>query len=160
MNAESRDQYLRMVRENVEKFGWHDQGVFPTEDAPGNPFNYTVGLMENFTHPELLIVGIDPRLAHQLLSAAVERIRDGEAFTDGSETASLTEGATRVTFRALTPEQVAATMGLARRYYVGNDDVAALQVLLPDPNGYFPGEEGCDSDWAGLQSIDEIPESV
>lgn len=48
-------EYNDTVSANISKTGWHLTGV---EASPGQPrWVYTIGLIESFEHPELVVVG-------------------------------------------------------------------------------------------------------
>jgi hypothetical protein len=45
---------------------------------------YSIGLLENFGHPELVVTGLDATSASAVITGLAERIRDGERFTAAS----------------------------------------------------------------------------
>jgi len=60
--------------------GW--AWIGDTGDASYPLYVYTVGLTATFGHPELVLIGLAPDLARQLIANAVKLIRDGERFID------------------------------------------------------------------------------
>lgn len=49
------DEYNAIVSNNIEKSGWHLTGVDRSDSSPG--WVYTIGLIERFDHPELVVMG-------------------------------------------------------------------------------------------------------
>ncbi len=70
------------VKEKIKKFGWTGIGIFPTEDDPGCPFNYSVGFTE-LGQPEVIIYGISNEQAHQILWRVYQLLQEGTTFTEG-----------------------------------------------------------------------------
>jgi len=59
----------------IEGSGW---AVIPVEgNTPYRSWAYTVGLVQTFEHPELVVVGLDPLAAGRLLNSIGDAIRDG-----------------------------------------------------------------------------------
>lgn len=52
----------------IAAYGWGVEGVEAPVDGPGEPWAYTVGLVEGFGVPELLVVGLGFREACHLLN--------------------------------------------------------------------------------------------
>lgn len=141
------------VHKDIEKFGWSAIGVMALADDPdpGPPFVYTIGLYEHDEHPEMIVVGLDPTVAHAMLSGLYMRVAQGERFEDGQIDSEVLEGYD-VRFRWMPPE--GRPLNVARNYY-GKHFLPALQVLWPDSNGVFPDEEGFEERYVGQQDIQE-----
>src|SRR5689334_13370265 len=61
------------IDRSVVQHGWHAIGV----DDHEPPFLYTIGLISQFQHPELVILGLEGKTAHPLVARSVEMIRNG-----------------------------------------------------------------------------------
>lgn len=72
------EEWLDGTRERIEEHGFTMVSV----DAK-SPWTYTIGLLESFGHPELVITGVDPSAAQDLLRAFVAHIRSGDGFERG-----------------------------------------------------------------------------
>ncbi len=69
------DDQLRMI----DQYGYFVTGV--AEHTPGKPcWLYTVGLVDRFAHPEILVVSCDVQAAHRLIAGVVEEISRGATF--------------------------------------------------------------------------------
>ncbi|MBA2427455.1 MAG: DUF4262 domain-containing protein [Actinobacteria bacterium] len=61
----------------IEGSGW---AVIPVEgNTPYRSWAYTVGLVQTFDHPELVVVGLDPLAAGRLLNSIGDAIRTERA---------------------------------------------------------------------------------
>jgi hypothetical protein len=113
-------------------------GMVQVESTPA--WTYTVGLVQSFEHPELVMTGLPDHAPH-LLDEVVERIRTGERFDASSP--PLLACCIEVAFGEVHPAQ----WGQGRfdewlRYYawLGDETLepAAVQVLWANINGHFP----------------------
>ena len=118
----------------MREHGSHVLKVFGDEEWP--PFTYTIGLYENFRHPELIIVGMSGHLAHPLLNDVRDLIRGGRQFSAGDFSDEVLERFP-VTFRAVSDENRLAHFGWATWFY-GGEAYPALQLVLPDLQGRWP----------------------
>ena len=106
-------------------------------DRPG--FAYTVGLLETFRHPEIIIFGLSAESMHAILNNCGDMIRKGERF-EADTTAAGVIAKYDVRFRAVTdPASFAEYLGYGCRHY-GEERFGLLQCVWPDKAGRFPGE--------------------
>lgn len=56
---------MKKVSNDIKTHGWHVLSVF-CKDLPN--FSYTIGFTETLNHPEIVISGLDSKLAHLLLN--------------------------------------------------------------------------------------------
>jgi len=136
---------MRQVGEDIANVGWHATGVI----GDGGCFMYTTGLTSG-DHPELVIAGLPPGIAHGMLASAVEVIRSGIALAPGRDYEGIAAGFP-VRFREVDQELCLTPMSVTNRHY--GHRVPAVQLLWPDPKGIFPGEPGCDAAMASAQDI-------
>ena len=131
------------IAEVVREHGWFAASI--SDHAP--PFLYSIGLMQTWNHPELVVFGLDPNDAHALLSWMIREIRAGRSFAQkGVCTVALAEDR-RIGLRRVHPTQHSLYLGFAMGYsrYTGRiGELEAVQVFWPDSRGRFPFEVGCD----------------
>jgi len=133
------DELLRRQDEIIDRVGWAVTMVMPTDDDPGAPFAYTVGLT-SWGQPELVIAGLDPVISQALLNDLARRVYDQAArFTHGQRIGDLLEGYDAVIVDG--PATDALYPGTAYARY-GTDRVRLQQVVWPDPQGRFPWDAG------------------
>ena len=129
---------------DVRKYGW--SAVAVNDHEP--PFQYTVGLMHTFGHPEVVVFGLDSGNAHALLSALARHIRAGRSFAaPGVHTLEVGGDEHRVGFREVHPTQHPLYLGFAMGFLtsIGRmGELEAVQAFWPDAGGKFPFEVGCD----------------
>lgn len=131
------------VASDIERVGWSAISVFPcADDPPGSPaFTYSVGLRDR-DHPELIVFGLDPRVAHGMIREVYGMVvHEGVTFRDGDRVGKVLVGYD-VIFRALPPD--GRPLLIAKRHY-GVDELPALQIVWPDEQGRHPGDDGCDA---------------
>ena len=117
---------------------WAVQYVGEGDEADEPPFAYTIGLF-GLGHPELVVVGLDHRSAHELLERAAGLVAEGRDLVPGEV---LTwEGVARVIAEVL-PNPGDVVLG-ANRFYErpAEYSVPALQLTWA-ASGAFPWEEG------------------
>ncbi len=128
------EQLLR----DIQEIGWHV--VLICEDEEGPAFGFTVGLYHSYGHPEVLIHGFGLELMHQILNVIGEAVKAGQRYEGERRYPDILDGYDCV-FRTIEKRLYHEYLGYAHWYYRGNA-FPALQCLLPDRDGRFPGEEG------------------
>ena len=125
------------IREHVKNFGCHVQMVFSSGYGPA--FAYTIGLMENYGQPELILFGLDLKLMHILLNQFSAFMRDGKTFEIGMKYDDFLEGY-NVQLIPVIPENYIDFLGAAGQYY-GHWNFPVMQVIWPDKEHHWPWEE-------------------
>ena len=140
---------MEKIEENVKgEPGWSAIGVFPEPPDHPNPFTYTIGLMENFDHPELIIYGCKAGLAHSLIACAVDLIKKGVKLEPGRLYGEIMANYD-MRIEAHPP---GPPLNWASHYY--GKPAEAVQMVWPDAEGIFPDEEGFDENFVGHQIQD------
>lgn len=134
------DQMMVKFRVAIDDVGWAALGVFP--EGPGEPtFTYTIGLTETLQHPELIVYGMHYKQAHAILYSAIEMIKkEGIIMIPGERYPEVVRDYD-VMVKYVEDEE-SRPLNMATRFY--DHPVIAMQLLWPDKNGKFPGEEGVD----------------
>ena len=96
---------------NVKDPGWHVIGVMEDEEGPA--FAYTIGLFQNYSHPEIISFGLDVRLLWQMVNIIGEKVKEGEKYQNEHEANGVLEGY-RVLLRSVQKEQYREYLGYAR----------------------------------------------
>jgi len=137
MSTTPMESFLSRVRNQIRKHGFTSISVFASEDgSPG--FTYTVGLCRKNAGFELLVVGINAELAHEILTqlAAWPEIPLDEPVHGVIKDLPVMFKMTR--------------RGMGHHYartaqVVYGNSVNIVQLVLPDKNGAFPGDAGYDA---------------
>jgi hypothetical protein len=130
--------------EDVRAYGWSLANV--SDHKP--PFQYTIGLMETYHHPEFIVFGLEGDNAHALFSALIREIRAGKSYANpGVCTINIGGDEHPVGFRRVHPTQHPLYLGFAMGFLTnigGIGELEAMQTFWPDRAGKFPFDVGCD----------------
>ncbi|WP_432833036.1 DUF4262 domain-containing protein [Dactylosporangium sp. CA-092794] len=137
--------FLQRQEKIIDTVGWAVIHILPTDDEPdtATPFAYTVGLTAH-GYPELLIAGLPPEIAHDLLNDLAARVYDkAERFSHGQRISDLIAGYEAVLVEGEPTDDLLPGVAIAR---YGREQVRLLQVIWPDPQGRFPWDAGYSTD--------------
>ena len=148
---EPTDAGERKAIADVEEHGWHVLKVLADSEGPG--FAYTVGLYHSFRHPELIVVGLPPEVAHNVLNIAGEAIRRGMRYSEAVQTSDLFEDRA-CRFRRMPEGQYPNYLGWDLWFYDG-PAFPALQLIWPDQEGRWPWEPTVDPGVREIQPVIE-----
>jgi hypothetical protein len=146
------EEGVRELSADVEKHGWVVMRI--SADGPGPDFAYTIGLLDHFGHPEVIVVGLPLGVAHRILNTLGIAVRGGKRYVAGAVYDDLLEGYD-VTFRAVPAYQLGAYLGWGRRYYreSGREDFPALQLIYPDRQRRWPWQDGVADGFRNAQPV-------
>ena len=137
------DQQQAWLREAIRLHGWAVQSVAANPARRQPPFAYTIGLTR-YGHAELVVFGLDDHDARTVLDRLGHRARSGVQIADGAVFAPDVAGprALRIVQHPFPAEVLFVAV---RRY---GPRVTAMQILVADERGTFPGEAGfLDEEW-------------
>ena len=124
-------------------------GAYDTPPA----WSYTVGFDETLNHPELVVFDLPKKSAVCTLGYFYDEIRAGRVLVEDGGDASASN--TRCVWRKAHPDQLPEWLPLAlwRRYAVTGKrhGLEAFQLVLSDPDGRLPWEDGYDERLRTLQ---------
>jgi hypothetical protein len=134
---------------DVATHGLHVLRVFGDNEWP--TFVYSVGLFHNFHIPEIIILGLEPELAHVTLNEIASRARQGESFQIGDTIEGLLEGFS-VVLRPVRHELIEPHFGWDLWFYDGQTFPAA-QLVWPTTSGVWPWEPSASDEFRGRQPL-------
>lgn len=150
------EKRIAEVQARMEKviatFGWMVRGVFPTEDDPGPPFSYTVGLHDKGL-PELIVIGLNLEVGTMLLNDVAQHCLQAQADGRGLPLGLVElERWPMPAFLLAADTQLAEEMATAAS---GRSHGSAryVQVCIPDKHGKFPWEPGCSESFKAIQAV-------
>jgi hypothetical protein len=126
--------------ETLQQWGWFVTKVGAADPEPA--FAYSMGLYENFKHPEIIIFGLELGMMHELINGAGKRIRQGRGYKERHRYNDLLKGY-QCEFRKVNPIRYDGLLNYAIWYYNGSR-FPVLQLVWPDQTGLFPWEDGFD----------------
>ncbi|MBA2079490.1 MAG: DUF4262 domain-containing protein [Rhodanobacter sp.] len=128
------DESEQKVLDDIAKFGWHCISIFAEgEEAE---YSFTVGLFQSFGHPELIIFGLAPQVAHQILCIAADAARSGHPLDLAQPSDALVNNYL-CCFTQVPASAYQAYVGFGRWYYGGNA-FPLYQVVWPSREGLYP----------------------
>ena len=138
------DEFHRRTAAHIKRDGRSIVGVLATEEDDGPPFTYTIG-----NHlkglPELLVIGTSQGFFLNTLSHLM--IAAGHGFEDGETVRMLGSKEVKLIHAsAAAREEYTIQAG----EHFGHQNYSVMQVLMPDKQGRFPGEDGCDEPYASV----------
>jgi len=143
------DEVDRRVRSDVDAHGWHVVKIMGDDRAP--PWAFTIGLEHSFSHPEVLIFGMELELLHRLLNHVGALVRTGRRFDDVERPAGVLEKHPPA-FRPVLARWHGAFVGNAAWFY-RERPFRVLQCFWPDAAGHLPWDANFDPAWAGRQPL-------
>ena len=131
---------MNKTENNIKKYGWEAMYVFD-EHGEKEPFLYTIGLEETYSHPEILIFGLKRETMHNIVSDIVHDIKNGFKAPINEKVGELLSGNFEVLFKPVIDNHFDDYLGHANRYY--KKSFRALVMFWPDKNNILPTEENC-----------------
>ena len=126
------------VLRHVESYGWSVTNIREQDGASG--WAFTIGLFENFGHPEVAIFGMTAKSRHSILNWIGKNVRNGQLFTSGTEHDWVLEQH-KCWSRDVQKTWYRDLFGWAIWFY-GGTDFPVVQCLWPSKDGTYPWEEG------------------
>lgn len=130
----------------------HGLHIAHVEAGPAGPgHSYSVGLWEGFGQPEVVVFGLAPAVARDLLDLIADEADGGRLFPAGSRSRDLVH-AHAVQFLAVPLEARQLWLPLACRAY-GGTAFEAVQLVYPDRHGRWPWDPQAPAGFAALQPV-------
>ena len=123
--------------------------VSPTDYMPS--FAYTVGLWQNYQHPEVIMFGLPVDTMHVLLNNAADLVKSGSKLGLKQEYSDFFERGT-ARFIGVDARNVPDYFEIAIDHY-GNDMFPAIQLLWADAQNIFPWQKEYDERLKFLQPL-------
>ncbi|HEY0049796.1 MAG TPA: DUF4262 domain-containing protein [Pyrinomonadaceae bacterium] len=134
----AKNEAERKTISDVKNYGLHIVYVFEDEENPG--FAYSVGLYENYLHPEIIIIGLKQEISHTLLNNIAYDIKNGKNFTAGEFHEGVLDDFLCY-FGELPKSKYEEYVGWAMWFYKGSD-FPLIQCVYPDIEGKFVWNKG------------------
>jgi len=135
-NAETKE----FIRDTITKHGWFIALFEQQGDQPA--FAYSIGLWNNYRHPELICFGLPTETMHMLLNIGSDLVKNGHSLSTGKRYSEfLSDYPAR--FLSVDQRNIADYFAYAIWYHE-NKPFDAMQLVWPDTNHQFPWETGFD----------------
>ncbi len=143
------DDRDRKLLADIEEVGWSVLAIWESKNNPG--FAYSLGIYYTLDHPEIIIMGLPPKVAHALINTIGDTVRAGQTFEPGQKYDDIADGFP-VAFVAMDQKYYREYLGYGRWFYHGSN-FPVLQCVWPDKEGIFPWEPGYDSRYFDVQRV-------
>ena len=143
------DKSEQKVIDDIATYGWHCVSIHPEGDDVG--YAFTVGLFQSYGHPELIIFGLSPKVAHQILAIAADAAKSGAPLDLTQPTDALINGYL-CCFVEVPLTEYYEHVGYCRWYYQGNG-FPLYQVVWPSRDGLFPWHDQATSGFKAAQPV-------
>ncbi len=137
------------VLADIDEDGVHIVHVAEDENGPAR--SYTIGMPYSFDHPEVIVFGLPPEVAEELLDAVADEAADGAKFAADGQHDGLLHGYP-VKFFDVPTSCYPRYLETARWAHEG-DSFACLQLVWPDKQGRWPWHEGVREGFAAAQPV-------
>jgi hypothetical protein len=131
----SKDDFYRNIQDKISQYGQQLIGIFDSNP----PFIYTIGNHEHGL-PELLNVGLDPQVVGSALNALGRKMREDAKPLSGDVNIG---GQFSVRIIEATNKMVKDKYTIQVGHYYRTHNYRVLQIIIPDPNGYWPTDPRC-----------------
>ncbi len=137
------------VRDDIARYGWHVVLIPPDAGTPG--WGHTIGMLERFDHPELIVFGRELEIVRGLVNRLGAHVAHGQPLTGADRVRGILADAL-VAIRPVDPRWTEAFLGNAAWHYE-RPSIPALQCFWPDANGMFPWDPAADPAWRNDQPL-------
>lgn len=131
-----------VIQQHIQQFGWHCLHVHPSEKDQLE-FSYSIGFIEKFQSPEIMVFGLARDKAHALLSECAQLLKQGHKFQPDQEDSEVLACGYKVIFKNIKSKHVNEYLGTATRHYK-TDNIEAMIMFLPDANHKYPWDSEYD----------------
>jgi hypothetical protein len=146
-------EVLASIRRQIDTNGW-----FPihTPARTGRPqYSHSVGFLQSLNAPDILVMAVPGELAEGIMFMAHEGLKSGHLSLpdDGCFLRGILEQPVLV---KTVPERLSERIALSHRAIYPGQPVRMTQLMVPDVNGKFPGDQGCDPAFETLQDVTRL----
>lgn len=138
----------------IALYGYTMTQVIPTRECSGPSYTYTIGLPQHIGHPELAVSGLSPKASIRVITSVVALLEE----TPEAEGRVVGAFANDVPcwIAPIPDRMVDSYLGLAewwRRDHHDGGTATVKQIIVCDPTGRFPWEQGCQPGYGRGQSL-------
>ena len=138
----AKDESEQKALDDIREYGVHLIHVHDDSQGPG--YIYSIGLFENYAHPEIIIMGLKLDLSRVLINNMAFDIKEGKTFTAGEFHEGVLDDFLCY-FGEVHQKHFREFVGWARWFYEG-DNFRLMQCVCPTVGGKFPWQRGFPED--------------
>lgn len=115
-------------------------------------FAYTIGLYQQFNHPEIVCMGLSLEVMETMLNNAKDRIEDEQTLEIGKSYKGFLANDVEVHFLDVDKSFYPDYLGYGNWFYE-NMDYPTIQMIWPDKKGHYPWDKKFDEDLLFRQAL-------
>ncbi|MGL1886199.1 MAG: DUF4262 domain-containing protein [Reichenbachiella sp.] len=134
---------------DIEKYGLTVIILEATEYLPS--FAYSIGLWQNYQHPEIIMFGLNTNSLHQIINDVADLVKEGQQIETGKNYPEILVSG-RTEFLNVDNRNLSNYFGTAIDFY-NSKNFNALQVIWPDRNNKLPWENEFEDEFRYKQPL-------
>ena len=144
--------YDKKLLYDVSRIGWHHVHVQSEGGEPG--YAFSLGFYANYNHPEIIVFGLPPSTAQQLLNINAIAVAGAKSKYETYKPYDNIAQGMRIAFVPVAKRHYPTYLGYAGWFYKSiGADFPVLQMVWPDKQGRLPWEAGYDASFTKFQPI-------
>ena len=144
ITAKKRAANDKRVADNIQEYGCHVISVFDPEEIEPS-FSYSIGIQKTSAVPEVIVIGLGPKLSGFMVNEYNRRVRVGARFQRGVLYPGFIEGF-EVYIEPVRRKRRLAEYTLGCDRYYGGKAYSVVQIVWPSTSGVWPWQKGA-SEW-------------
>lgn len=138
----------------IARYGYTMTQVIPTKAWSGRSYTYTIGLPQHIGHAELAVCGLSPQASMRVITSVVAHLEETPKV-EGRVVGAFANDVP--CWIAPVPDRmIDSYLGLTewwRREHHDGQPRSAKQIIVCDPAGRFPWDQGCNPRYRSGQSL-------
>lgn len=139
------------IRSRIDEFGWTSLSVFADDETGAPSFTYSIAFEEAFHSPEVIMIGFDPGLSQEIISIIAGHLNKGSLHLPEDKEIRIPNIIENFDVLARPVDSRTAEVLANMAFKTNSCDTRLIQICLPDKNGKFPCDPGCDPKFASYQ---------
>lgn len=140
---------FKKIQKDIAEYGCSIIAIESTDYLPS--YAHSIGLWEQYQHPEIILFGLPPSMMQQVLNEAAALIKDGEKITVAQSYTDFFENG-QATCIAVDERNIPDYFAYAIQYYQGLP-FDAVQLVWTDRHYKLPWEENFETEFKHKQPL-------
>lgn len=115
-------------------------------------YAYTIGLFQQYNHPEIICFGLGPDVLETFLNNAKNRIEEGEQFSTEQSYSGFLDKNVNIQYLSVDKNFYKDYLEYATWFY-NSEEFPALELVWPDKKGNFPWQKSFDKKLEFIQPL-------
>ena len=145
-------EYDQKLLQDLKAIGWHHVHIEGDTNEPA--YAFSLGFYANYNQPEIIVFGLQPEIAQQLLNVtAVSIAGNGSKYEMYKGYSDIAEG-TKIGFIPVVNKYIPEYLGYGKWLYQSKlGEFPVIQMVWPDKQGNLPWEPEFDDSFVKYQPM-------